>query len=124
VVLEESNEDDDASYESLNYNMKESIAEDDLGQGVMLDKSYLLNEGERPKHSSLVEYGAARMVQASSIQNMLTLENEIITRNLRNGASTRTFIENRRPRRFSSSDTVKSIILSIHNPNDEEDSKV
>lgn len=90
----------------------------------MLDKSYLLNEGERPKHSSLVEYGAARMVQASSIQNMLTLENEMITRNMRNGASTRTFIENRRPRRFSSSDTVQSIILSIHNPNEEEDSKV
>jgi len=124
VVLEESNDDEDASYESLNYNMKESITDEDLAHGVMLDKSYLLNEGERPKHSSLVEYGAARMVQASSIQNMLTLENEMITRNMRNGASTRTFIENRRPRRFSSSDTVQSIILSIHNPNEEEDSKV
>ena len=55
MVLEESNEDDDASYESLNYNMKESITEDDLGQGVMLDKSYLINDGERPKCSSLVE---------------------------------------------------------------------
>ena len=105
--------------------MKESITDEDLAHGVMLDKSYLLNEGERPKHSSLIEYGAAaRMVQASSIQNMLTLENEMITRNMRNGASTRTFIENWRPRRFSSSDTVQSIILSIHNPNEEEDSKV
>jgi hypothetical protein len=28
--LEESNEDDDASYESLNYNMKESITDEDL----------------------------------------------------------------------------------------------
>jgi hypothetical protein len=55
VVLEESNEDDDASYESLNYNMKESITDEDLGQGVMLDKSYLLKDGERPKHSSLVD---------------------------------------------------------------------
>jgi hypothetical protein len=72
VVLEESNEDDDASYESLNYNMKESITEDDLGQGVMLDKSYLINDGERPKCSSLVEQGAARTVQASSMLNMLT----------------------------------------------------
>jgi hypothetical protein len=35
--------------------MKESITNDDLGQGVMLDKSYLLNDGERPKYSSLVE---------------------------------------------------------------------
>ena len=65
MVLEESNEDDDASYESLNYNMKESITEDDLGQGVMLDKSYLINDGKRPKYSSLVEKGAARTVQAS-----------------------------------------------------------
>jgi hypothetical protein len=65
--MEESNEDDDASYESLNYNMKENITDEDLAQGVMLDKSYLLNEGERPKNSSLVEYGSARIVQASSI---------------------------------------------------------
>jgi hypothetical protein len=104
--------------------MKESIIDDDLAQGVMLDKSYLINDGERPKYSSLVEEGAARTVHVSSIQNMLTLENDMITRHTRNGASTRTFIENRRPRRFSSTDTVQSIILSIHNPNEEEDSKV
>ena len=44
----------------------------------------------------------------------------MITRNTRIGAaSTRTFIENRRPRRFSSTDTVQSVILSIINPYEE-----
>ncbi len=98
--------------------------DEELAKGVMLDKTYLFKDGERPKLTSLVENGMARTVHTNSIQNVLSLENDLITRHTRNGASTRTFIENRRPKRFSSTDNVQSIILSMHSPKEEEDSKI
>jgi hypothetical protein len=47
IVMEQSNE-DDASFESQNYNLKQSNIEDDLGAGDRLDKTYLFQNGLRP----------------------------------------------------------------------------
>jgi len=47
IVMEQSNE-DDASFESQNYNLKQSNIEDDLGAGDRLDKTYLFQNCLRP----------------------------------------------------------------------------
>ena len=107
IVIEQSNE-DDASFESQNYNLKHSNQEEEPGTEVIHEASYLFKYGSRSKakFNSLVNPQIRQNPYARSIQTTLDIENEFITRQTRGGASTRTFIENRRPRRFSSSDTV------------------